>query len=170
MAAKGKLPTLSEYYSERVQPRHSRFRRWSPFTSSTVVCPIHEDNDPSVGFFLGKGGAERFHCFGCGAAGDLVDFHRRTVRTQEGRFLGRDAALRELQKLYGVKVDAFGHEVTEKKPERVLSRSEELERLVDSIGAARGLNLTTGIPPRRELAGEHLKMVLQTFSLSEQER
>lgn len=34
-------------------------------------CPIHADRTPSFTIF--KGG-ERFHCFGCGATGDVLDF------------------------------------------------------------------------------------------------
>jgi DNA primase len=37
-------------------------------------CPFHEDSTPS----LSVGGVpDRFHCFGCGASGDVIDFVRR---------------------------------------------------------------------------------------------
>jgi DNA primase len=37
-------------------------------------CPFHDDSTPS----LSVGGVpDRFHCFGCGASGDVIDFVRR---------------------------------------------------------------------------------------------
>lgn len=40
-----------------------------------ACCPFHADRSPSFTIF--SGGA-RFHCFGCGASGDVLDFVRRT--------------------------------------------------------------------------------------------
>ncbi len=37
-------------------------------------CPFHVENTPSFTIFRGQDGADRFHCFGCGARGDVVDF------------------------------------------------------------------------------------------------
>jgi hypothetical protein len=38
------------------------------------VCPFHDDRNPSLCVVPGKG---RYHCFGCGAHGDAIDFLRR---------------------------------------------------------------------------------------------
>lgn len=37
-------------------------------------CPFHQEDTPSFTIFTGKDGAERFHCFGCGERGDIIDF------------------------------------------------------------------------------------------------
>jgi DNA primase len=37
-------------------------------------CPFHEDDTPSFTIFTGKDRVQRFHCFGCGAKGDVLDF------------------------------------------------------------------------------------------------
>ena len=37
-------------------------------------CPFHADRSPSFTIFAG---GERFHCFGCGASGDVLDFVQR---------------------------------------------------------------------------------------------
>jgi DNA primase len=37
-------------------------------------CPFHEDRSPSLTIFAG---GVRFHCFGCGASGDVLDFVQR---------------------------------------------------------------------------------------------
>ena len=40
-----------------------------------AVCPFH---DEAEGSFTVYGDTERFHCFGCGATGDVLDFIQRT--------------------------------------------------------------------------------------------
>ncbi len=44
--------------------------------SGLVVCPFHADRTPSCSVDRQKG---VFHCFGCGAAGDTVDYFGRTL-------------------------------------------------------------------------------------------
>ncbi len=44
-----------------------------------AVCPLHGDKDPSLTINLKHGG---FHCFGCGAKGDLIRFHSLLNRLQ----------------------------------------------------------------------------------------
>ena len=37
-------------------------------------CPFHAEKTPSFTLFPGKDGVWRFHCFGCGVGGDVIDF------------------------------------------------------------------------------------------------
>jgi len=37
-------------------------------------CPFHAEDTPSFTIFVGKDKVERFHCFGCGEHGDVMDF------------------------------------------------------------------------------------------------
>jgi DNA primase len=37
-----------------------------------AVCPFHTDNDPSLKVY-----DDHYHCFGCGAHGDVTDFTAR---------------------------------------------------------------------------------------------
>lgn len=37
----------------------------------TACCPLHNDRSPSFTIF---DGGQRFHCFGCGASGDVLDY------------------------------------------------------------------------------------------------
>lgn len=39
-----------------------------------AACPFHEEDTPSFTIFPGRDSVERFHCFGCGARGDVMDF------------------------------------------------------------------------------------------------
>jgi 5S rRNA maturation endonuclease (ribonuclease M5) len=40
----------------------------------TALCPLHDDHEPSLSVDANKC---VFHCFGCGAKGDLIEFERR---------------------------------------------------------------------------------------------
>lgn len=41
-----------------------------------TCCPFHAEDTPSFTIFTGNDGIERFHCFGCGRKGDVLDFVR----------------------------------------------------------------------------------------------
>tara|TARA_B100000315_G_scaffold225363_1_gene231536 strand:- start:1283 stop:1834 length:552 start_codon:yes stop_codon:yes gene_type:complete len=45
---------------------------------SKALCPFHDDHHPSLSVYRGRDGCDRFKCFACGAAGDAIDFVRRT--------------------------------------------------------------------------------------------
>jgi DNA primase len=45
-------------------------------TLGTISCPFHKEKHPSCAFF--KDG--KFHCFGCGADGDMIDFVRQKLK------------------------------------------------------------------------------------------
>jgi hypothetical protein len=38
------------------------------------LCPFHEEKTPSFHLFMAKSGRARFHCFGCGASGDIFNY------------------------------------------------------------------------------------------------
>ncbi len=63
-------------------------------------CPFHQDNSPSF-YVFGKG--ERWHCFGCGATGDVLDFVQRaysvTMREAAERLCGGDLPLIDAPKV-----------------------------------------------------------------------
>lgn len=40
------------------------------------LCPFHDENTPSFHVFSGED-PQRYHCFGCGADGDAIEFLRR---------------------------------------------------------------------------------------------
>ena len=41
-----------------------------------TCCPFHAEDTPSFKVFIARDGVERFHCFGCGKQGDVLDFVR----------------------------------------------------------------------------------------------
>jgi len=43
-----------------------------------MVCPFHDDKDPSLSFDDSK---NVFNCFGCHAKGDIIEFKRRLIES-----------------------------------------------------------------------------------------
>ncbi|MDP9477300.1 MAG: CHC2 zinc finger domain-containing protein [Actinomycetota bacterium] len=60
------------------------------------VAPDHEDRTPSLSIYTESG---RFHCYGCGLDGDVVDLERVA-----GRHLEAWTAMRALAERYGVEL------------------------------------------------------------------
>ena len=54
---------VAEYYGFTVNRRTSK-----------MVCPFHNDSHPSLHVYQGDGG---YHCFVCGAGGDVINFVQR---------------------------------------------------------------------------------------------
>src|SRR3954451_25093866 len=76
-----------------------------------VLCPFHADRKPSLKVNLGR---KVFHCFGCGAKGNVIEF----VRRKEG--LDNDevrAAARKLAAICGIALaPPLGQRVRLQKP------------------------------------------------------
>ena len=75
-----KVISIQKYYKDFVAPLASKYSRYDFDRSNTVVCPFHDDNDPSFGVIRGKDGVDHYHCFGCRVVGDFVDFYRGIQR------------------------------------------------------------------------------------------
>ena len=57
------MQTVAEYYGFTVDHRTRK-----------MLCPFHTDSHPSMHIYSGEKG---FHCFVCGAGGDVIDFVMR---------------------------------------------------------------------------------------------
>lgn len=126
------LPTMSEYFDKHVAPLDYKFRRWTAASNSTVVCPLHEDNDPSMGFISTREG-EKYHCFGCGSAGTLVQLHQRVQRQWFNKRMSEDQAREDLYALYGIKPE----DIPEDSP---WTRRLERDKAIKSIGGFMGIS------------------------------
>ena len=71
-----------------------------------VCCPFHDDKHPSMKV------DRRFHCFGCQADGDVIDFAARLFGLNK-----KEAALK-LAEDFSVSFDAKGHDPPRRRPVR----------------------------------------------------
>ena len=69
-----------------------------------ACCPIHDDKHPSMKL------DRRFHCFGCQADGDVIDFTARLFGLNK-----KEAALK-LAEDFSVSFDAKGHDPPHRRP------------------------------------------------------
>lgn len=65
--AKRQVDIISVIQSAGVDLRQRGAHHWG-------LCPFHGDKSPS---FAVNADLQRFHCFGCGASGDVLDFIRK---------------------------------------------------------------------------------------------
>lgn len=59
------LPDTASQFGLKVQKDGHEF---------VACCPFHSEDTPSFTIFTGKDHVQRFHCFGCGERGDVMDF------------------------------------------------------------------------------------------------
>ena len=69
-----------------------------------ACCPFHDDKHPSMKI------DHRFHCFGCQADGDVIDFTARLFSLSS-----KEAALK-LAEDFSVHYDAKGHDPPRRRP------------------------------------------------------
>lgn len=107
--------TITEYYDRfclDLTPDSARF----PFrTHNSTICLFHSESDPSLGLIRPKNraGIEKFHCFGCGVAGKVTDFHRFVQSNYYNRTITNYEAAIELADLWGIDLSDFDNNEAE---------------------------------------------------------
>ncbi|MGF2716256.1 CHC2 zinc finger domain-containing protein [Bacillus cereus] len=101
------IATVEDYYERFVHGIGAKYKKTSFKKDKLVICPFHDDNDASLGLFKDKHDKEVkiFHCFGCGAGGDIVQFHRRLVNITEHRNISLDVSSKEVATIYGIEIN-----------------------------------------------------------------
>lgn len=91
---------IYDYYKKFVIPLNPK--RYFCKNQEMMVCPLHNDHDPSMGIIKSSKGEEQFHCFGCGRWGDVVDLHIGVIRRWKNITLSRQDAVRDLCNMFGL--------------------------------------------------------------------
>ena len=71
--------------------------------SGMAICPFHDDHTPSLKL------DERYHCFGCGADGDAIDFTAKLLG------ISKYSAAQKLAKEFGIDLEWHKTQYTQKK-------------------------------------------------------
>ena len=103
------LINIADYFERFVKPLSSKFANSSFLEHRTVVCPFHDDINPSLGTINHKHlkGVRVYHCFGCNASGTVIRMHQRIQWEYHKRRLSDTEAAIDLCKLYGVDYSSF---------------------------------------------------------------
>lgn len=91
---------IVEYYRLFVQPMNSS--RYKIKNDRMMVCPLHDDHDPSMGVMINKKQGEIFHCFGCGRWGDVVELHMGVMKRLRGIYMSYEEALKDLCRIFSI--------------------------------------------------------------------
>ena len=101
---------IPDYYDRVVHELGSIYKERSLNHQRTVICPLHDDTDPSLGLmnhrFLPK--VKLYHCFGCNSTGDIIRFHQRIESKWHGREISEKTACEELAQMFGIPLEGYG--------------------------------------------------------------
>lgn len=118
------FPILS-YYKRVVQPLN--INKYRIKSEKMMVCPLHDDVNPSMGIITAKDGEELFHCFGCNQWGNVVGLHRKVSRRLFRRYLSEEEAVKDLCRIFNVPLDKVVV-----KEERVLDDDARIDMAITS--------------------------------------
>ncbi len=120
---------ILEYYRLFVQPMNPS--RYKIKNEKMMVCPLHNDHDPSMGIMESKSRGEVYHCFGCGSWGDVVDLHIGVMKRLKGIYMSYDEALRDLCRLFSVNYEDISKSSEKEEDSQILQEialEEAMER------------------------------------------
>lgn len=114
-----------EYYKKFVSPMNPK-RYWVK-QNKLMVCPIHNDHDPSLGIIHGKNGSETLHCFGCNyVAKNVVQFHQDVCRVRQRRIISEEDSIRELCELFNIDFNSLPKQLISTDIDRDIKQQMEL--------------------------------------------
>jgi len=95
--------SIIEYYKKVVVPFNPR--KYKVKSDKMMVCPLHDDVNPSMGIIKGKDGEELFHCFGCNQWGNIIELNKKVNRRLFKKYLSDEESLKDLCRLFNVSYD-----------------------------------------------------------------
>lgn len=103
------MPQLAETYGFRVN------------RNGFMLCPFHADKSPSLKVYPGYMTGDGYHCYSCGAGGDIIRF------AMEYEGLDFEAAVRRIAGMFGVPI-SDGAELTAADKAKIAERKRQLEQ------------------------------------------
>lgn len=132
---------IVEYYKRVVMPIDTQ--HYFLKGDKMMVCPLHDDVNPSMGIICSKEGKELYHCFGCNSWGDVVDLHQKVTKRLRRRYISKEVALKELCDIFGVDHKLVSKAEEESKADVEIRVSEEMLRRIDTFDFADFRNMIT---------------------------
>lgn len=121
----------SEYYARYIKPLHKRFENGTLGRHSLVICPLHDDTDPSLGLMQHRffKGVSLYHCFGCNASGSVIRLHQHIQKKYYNREIKEDEACKELASLFNIPLEDFDELAEEDYEERFNRNIAKLDKM-----------------------------------------
>lgn len=95
---------IKDYYERFVIPINPRRFK---VVSDKMVCPLHNDHDPSLGIIVKKDKTEICHCFGCNYWGDIIKLHQSISQRLLGKYITPEDSLKELCNIFSVNPESL---------------------------------------------------------------
>lgn len=124
---------IEEYYKRVIQPYGKNYKIVYSGNRPMMVCPFHNDHDPSLGIIKKKSGEEICHCFGCNYWGNIIKLHQNTVKQFQKRYVDAEEARLELCNLFGVSPDKLPKDDTEYIEDMGIRQEHELVRAIEGF-------------------------------------
>lgn len=103
------VANIPDYYDLVVHNLGDLYKERSLNFQRTVICPLHDDTDPSLGLmnhrFYPK--VKLYHCFGCNSTGDIIRFHQRIESKYHKREINEQTACEELAAMFNIPLDGY---------------------------------------------------------------
>lgn len=130
----GIVCNIPDYYERYIKPLDKRFENYSFYASRTVLCPLHDDNDPSLGLISHRfyDGVKIYHCFGCGMSGTIIRLHQLIQDMYHGNKMTDEEACKDLASLFGVSLDDFTELAEDDYEGRYLQKLKKIDKLKDA--------------------------------------
>lgn len=106
------VANIPDYYDTYVINFDPKFKSRSLRASRTVICPVHDDNDPSFGLMRHRHlpGVMLYHCFGCNSTGTIIRLHQRIREKYDGIKLNEQKACEEIAHIFQIPLDEFNED------------------------------------------------------------
>ncbi len=95
---------VEDYYEKVVVPLNPRRFRVS---GGKMICPLHDDHDPSFGIIKKGDGNELCHCFGCNWWGNIIKLHQSINKKYSNKYISPKESLKELCSIFGVNYNSL---------------------------------------------------------------
>lgn len=119
---------VREYYKKYIVPIDpGKFKT----VKDKMVCPLHNDHDPSLGTVNSKAEGEICHCFGCNFWGNIIELHQKVNRKYYKKYLTDDEAKHDLCRIFDIKYESLPIEETSKVLDKDIRQEMEMARALE---------------------------------------
>ena len=128
MLYKDYFPMLTYYknFVMPINPRHFKIK-----SDKMMVCPLHDDINPSMGIIYNGSGDEIFHCFGCNKWGSIVDLHMGVCRRLLRKYLNEEEALKDLCRIFNIPIEKVKLPDNDKKVDESIQQELAIRKAID---------------------------------------
>lgn len=123
------VANIPDYYDKVIHNLDPKYMGRSLHVNRTVICPLHEDNDPSLGLMNHRHlkDVKLYHCFGCNSTGTIIRLHQRIVSKYEKRNITDEESCKELATIFNIPLENFSETSEEDFEKRYMMKMKDID-------------------------------------------